>query len=107
MTVREKTGWVWDALKGRATVEMNWSLKRRQRWWYTLKAIVCVAFGWEDNRSIWDRPLEDPDHVEITFIDFHRYSHHEFGDAADWTYLAVGHGIRRYWYFTIGYTGYP
>lgn len=93
--------WIPRLLQDRAKVELDWSLKRKERLWYTFKGVICLLL------HLNNAPKGYPDRIEIAHDNFHRYSHHEYGEAADWDYFAVGYGIRKGWWYYIDFTGYP
>lgn len=97
----DRRAWLIPVLRQRCKPEQNWCLNKRQEWAYTLKALICLVL------HLHDRSDEDyPDMIEVAYANYSRYQHFEFGDAADWDYLAVGYGWRNWWYL-VSSTGYP
>ena len=78
-----------------------------RRWWYTVKAVACVLVRREDKRTWRERPIFEPDPVEVAYGNGFTYQHHEYGDAAEWEVLQVGYGIVHGWRFRIAEVGYP
>lgn len=104
----EDVRWIGRALVQRATVDCNYvGLHRARRWWYTAKAVICVALRREDKRTWRERPVLEPDPVEVAYGEWCRTYHPEFGEGAEGEVLAVGYGIARRWRFRIIETGYP
>lgn len=91
--------YVWIALRDHCKYEENWSLPRRKRIAYTIKCIVCVILHREDITG-----RDDP--IEVGYLNFCRTYSFEYGEGAEWDYLAVAHGWKQ-WRFSVGSTGYP
>ena len=45
--------------------------------------------------------------IEVAHGGYMRTHHPEFGEGAEWDYLAVGGGVRSGWWYTVSGTGYP
>ena len=104
----EDVRWIGRALAQRATVDCNYAgLHRARRWWYTAKAIICILVRSEDNRTWRERPVLEPDDVEVAYGNWSKTYHPEFGEGASGDVLGVGNGYFRNWFFTIRWTGYP
>lgn len=75
----------------RCKIEQNWSLHRAARWFYTVKALMCLLL---DRRE--PAGLQYPDKIEVAEIDFHWL-------YAGWSQdiLSVGHGVFRQWWYSL------
>lgn len=83
--LRDETAWrlkqIAYALRIRCKCEGNYTLNRLQRWWYTYKAIICVALGrthitWRD------------DSISVAMWDFRKWHGPEW-TSYDWRELVV------------------
>lgn len=97
-TLRE---WLPRALRHHATIDGNWTLRRRDRWWYTAKAIACMLLNREG------APERYADEIEVAAGNDSHWQHPEFGEAGSFDFLAVGPGVRSGWWFRIGYASWP
>jgi len=96
MIDKERLVAIKEVLKQRGKFHDNYSLNRLQRWFYTLKTVICLllnrrkTLGFEDcidSMAVWNM-------TEWQSMDF-------MGTAYDWTELAVGIGVLKGWYFDI------
>lgn len=101
--MREAAAWAWIALRRRCRDEGDWTLKRRTRWWLTAKALAFLAVGGL-YRDRLDRRGDRWDYVTVGMGDVTKWSHPEFGAAADWDELVVA---RRGVGLAIRSDGYP
>ena len=91
--------WTPRAIRQACSVEQDYTLDRRRRVWFTVKAVVCMAVNRVEYGPGWDC-----EEVEVAHANFHRYHLTEFGEAADWVALVVAH---RGWRFALRMNGYP
>ena len=96
--------WAWQAIRQRCRCERDWRLNRAERWWYTAKVLVCVVLH-RDERAVPPDPFLHQ--IEVAHGGSMRTYHPEFGDGAEWDYLAVGGGVRSGWWYLVSGTGYP
>ncbi len=89
------------AFRERARNHDNYSLNRFQRWFYAVKAILCVLLG----RSV-DFSYKDSYVDEIASWDVSSFSSQD-GYCYSWTELRVGYGIFSNWRYDIIHDGNP
>ena len=95
----ERVRWAVLAFRQRCRPEADHLLDRRARMRWTLKAVVCLAARRWETRNDWE-----VDSIIVAMGDEHRWTHHEYGAAADWDELAVS--IDR-WRVSVRANGYP
>ena len=84
-----------EVIKQRGKTHGNYSLTRFQRWFYALKAVICLLL----NRRKDCRE----DCIDLMAMwNCHRWESTEFvGYAYDWRELAVGIGVLSGWHYDI------
>lgn len=87
------------AIMQRAKCEDDYTLNRLERWFYTVKALVCLLFNWRRDLWLGDR-------VTVAEFNFDEWSSHEWGRMVDWDMLVVTHGWRT-WRICILHEGTP
>lgn len=80
------------AIKERCKNDNNWCLTRWQRWFYTLKLLVCVLI----RRG---RPRGLPSYPDVVEVGHHHFARTYAGWTASW--IVVGYGIVRGWWYEI------
>jgi hypothetical protein len=103
-TLREDvTLWAVPILRQRCSVEQNWVLKRRQRWWFTFKALAVLVLRLDEygGREV------DSDSIEVAHVGFQRTFHPDYGEGGGWDSFVVGMGVRRGWWFGVRSDGWP
>lgn len=92
--------WVWTGFRrafvDRCKIDGNWSLRRAWRWFYTLKAVLCVLLR-REGRPAGERY---PEHVEVSQVFLNKL-------YAGWEgcWLVVGYGVFRNWWFDVDSDG--
>lgn len=76
----------------RCSSETNWTLSRLDRWFYTFKAMVCLALNRKGRSSTWNG---DPG-VQVAIM---RSERDGYGWSATW--LSVGYGRTSGWRYQI------
>ena len=71
-------------IKHRCKPDDSYSLSRVQRWFYTLKCLICLLLN--RHGDLWGK-----DHVDVAVL--RSYSHY------DWISVVVGHGYFKNWYY--------
>lgn len=71
----------------------EWTLSIFQRWFYSMKAILCIWFN-----LIPEEDIEIYNHIPVCHFDFGQPAHHEYGGAY-WTNGIVGHGYFSNWWY--------
>lgn len=74
----------------------NWSLNRIQRWFYTLKSILCILFGLR-KQFTWDDDIIDG----VAYWDHSTNPWGYYGSEYDWTELDVGYGYFKNWKYDV------
>ena len=87
------------AVRQRCRCEDDYSLNRLERWFYTVKALVCLLFNWRADLWLQDR-------VTVAEFDWQEWSSMEWGRMVEWDMLVVSYGWRD-WHVCILHDGAP
>jgi hypothetical protein len=97
--------WAVKALQQRCSAEGNWLLHRRQRAWYTVKVLACLALRLDEDRAPVVEPwgTGDDDYIEVAWLAGGSYAPPGEPTTYWGDVLRVGRGVRRGWWYGIGY----
>lgn len=97
--MKKRMGYLWLAVRQHCKNEANFILNRRQRIFYTLKALWAI---------FWNREgmINPADVIEVAIMGFYRTYSLDYGEGAVWSMIQVPYGLRG-WTFDIGWTGCP
>lgn len=87
------------AVRQRAKVENDYPLNRLERWFYTLKVLVCLLFNWRADLWLVER-------VTVAEFNVEEWGSMEWGRMVEWDMLVVAHGLRN-WRMCILHDGTP
>lgn len=90
--------WAPLVLRQRARRNEDWALRWHQRAWVTARCLAALVL---------DRTGDSQYGPEAANTDPVHWSHHEYGDAADWTVIKVPERLRDGLVYELVETGYP
>jgi len=94
--------WRWCrlAIEHRCVSDEEWALSGWQRWWYAIKACVCLLLNRRRAKAYGDSVVVAADNLRVGY-------HVEWGLMRIWDVMLVGHGLFRNWWYETDRFGYP
>lgn len=93
---------IYHAIAQRCAPEGDWLLSTPERFWLTLKFVLCYLLRLKRRESL---PLFSR-YVTVAQTDQHKWSC-EWGECYDWTSWRVGKGVLSNWWYMQDLDGAP
>lgn len=79
-----------EVIKQRCKPEYDYSINRLQRWFYTIKTLICILLNRQGD--LWGK-----DHIDVAILNYRPAYTMDVMGGYDWTCIVVGHGYFKNW----------
>jgi len=81
-----------EVIKQRCKPEYDYSIDRLQRWFYTIKTLICILFNRQGD--LWGK-----DHIDVAILNHRPVYTMDVIGGYNWICIVVGYGYFKNWYY--------